>query len=272
MITGLHHLVFAAADFESALDEATKLFARAPLGVDVKDGVKNAWFALSNVAICVSAPQGEGEAPDRLRGWLENNGAGLCEIVFATADVEKAARLLQRRALTAQAATIATGPGAASPGLRIAQKETNGVPLTLAAGAPLRGDGPIISALDHIVLRTPAPERALALYGARLGLDLRLDRSNPAWGARLIFFRCGDSIVEIAHPMKDGVSAAPDVFGGVSWRTEHIEDAHSYYSAQGRSVSEQRIGRRDGTHVFTLRNGNLGAPTIFLGGTPRRFD
>ena len=45
-----------------------------------------------------------------------------------------------------------------------------------------------VSGLDHVVIRTPDPERATALYGARLDLDMRLDRSNPAWGARLLFF------------------------------------------------------------------------------------
>ena len=41
-------------------------------------------------------------------------------------------------------------------------------------------------------IRSPNPERAVALYAGRLGLSLRLDRSEPAWGARLLFFRCGD--------------------------------------------------------------------------------
>ena len=40
-----------------------------------------------------------------------------------------------------------------------------------------------VSALDHVVVRTPNPERAIAFYAGRLGLDLRLDRSNEN-GAR----------------------------------------------------------------------------------------
>ena len=47
--------------------------------------------------------------------------------------------------------------------------------------------------------RPPDPERAAALYGARLGLDMALDRSHPDWG-RLMFFRCGDLIVEVVAP------------------------------------------------------------------------
>ena len=52
--------------------------------------------------------------------------------------------------------------------------------------------------MDHVVVSTPDPERAAALYGARLGLDMALDRSHPDWG-RLMFFRCGDLIVEVTH-------------------------------------------------------------------------
>ena len=52
--------------------------------------------------------------------------------------------------------------------------------------------------MDHVVVSTADPERAAALYGARLGLDMALDRSHPDWG-RLMFFRCGDLIVEVVH-------------------------------------------------------------------------
>ena len=65
-----------------------------------------------------------------------------------------------------------------------------------------------VAGLDHVVIRTPDPERAIVLYAGRLGLDLRLDRSEPAWGARLIFFRCGDLIVEVVHDLKAGIGDA----------------------------------------------------------------
>ena len=43
--------------------------------------------------------------------------------------------------------------------------------------AVLRGVDPTsVAALDHIVVATENPERAVTLYGGRLGLDLRLDR------------------------------------------------------------------------------------------------
>ena len=55
-----------------------------------------------------------------------------------------------------------------------------------------------MTAMDHVVVSTADSERAAALYGARLGLDMALDRSHPDWG-RLMFFRCGDLIVEVVQ-------------------------------------------------------------------------
>jgi catechol 2,3-dioxygenase-like lactoylglutathione lyase family enzyme len=121
-----------------------------------------------------------------------------------------------------------------------------------------------VTGLDHVVIRTPDPERAAALYGARLGLDMRLDRSNPAWGARLMFFRCGDLIVELAHDLRTGVSAGPDRLWGLSWRTDEPSAAISRLRGAGLDVSEARPGRKPGTHVFTVRHGTCGVPTLML--------
>src|SRR3569833_2147257 len=64
-----------------------------------------------------------------------------------------------------------------------------------------------IDALDHVVITTEDSDRAAALYGARLGLDLALDRSHHDWG-QLMFFRCGDLIVEVVRrPVAGGDQA-----------------------------------------------------------------
>ena len=121
-----------------------------------------------------------------------------------------------------------------------------------------------VSGLDHVVIRTPDPERATALYGARLDLDMRLDRSNPAWGARLLFFRCGDLIVEVAHDLEAGVGDGPDRLWGLSWRVPDAEAARTRLAAAGLDVSEVRRGRKPGTRVLTLRDGTCGVPTLLL--------
>jgi catechol 2,3-dioxygenase-like lactoylglutathione lyase family enzyme len=126
-----------------------------------------------------------------------------------------------------------------------------------------------ISALDHVVVRTPNPERAIAFYAGRLGLDLRLDRSNPVWGARLLFFRCGDLVVEIAHDLKKGVSDAPDELWGLSWRANDIDACNERLKKAGVEVTAPRPGRRPGSHVFSVQSHTANVPTIVIGGIGR---
>jgi catechol 2,3-dioxygenase-like lactoylglutathione lyase family enzyme len=195
-------------------------------------------------------------------------GGGLSSMVFATGDLDKAARLLERRAVSSERE---------GDRLVLSRQATHGVPVELcqrnesALPSPLAGsdEAAAISALDHLVVRTPNPERAVALYAGRLGLDLRLDRSNPAWGSRLLFFRCGDLVVEIAHDLKRGVSDGPDHLWGLSWRTPDIARANARLKAAGLDVSEPRDGRRPGSQVFTVKNHTEGVPTLVIGGVGR---
>ena len=188
---------------------------------------------------------------------------GLRSMTFATADAAKAATLLERRAVKTERTGDALALQASGVALEIAP----------AAGDPpspfIDDEAACVSALDHVVVRTPNPERAVAFYAGRLGLDLRLDRSNPDWGARLLFFRCGDLVVEVAHDLKKGVSDAPDHLWGLSWRVPDIARANARLKGAGLDVSETRPGRRPGSHVFTVKNGTEGVPTIFIGGIGR---
>ena len=191
--------------------------------------------------------------------------AQLSSMVFATASLDKAARLLERRAMpgerTGDRLVLST---AATHGVPIALVERRAVP----AASPLlkSSEAASIAALDHVVVRTPNPERAIALYAGRLGLDLRLDRGNPAWGSRLLFFRCGDLVVEIAHDLNKGVSDAPDQLWGLSWRTPDVAKANDRLKKAGVEVSEPRDGRRPGTQVFTVLSHTANVPTIVIGG------
>ena len=140
--------------------------------------------------------------------------------------------------------------------------------LELAKERPLSvRTGPAsITAMDHVVVSTPDPERAAALYGARLGLDMALDRSHPDWG-RLMFFRCGDLIVEVTHrPGKPaaGTQEQHDRLRGLCWRVADIDATHARLTAAGVDVSEVRTGRKPGTRVMTVRNGTCGVPTLLV--------
>lgn len=194
---------------------------------------------------------------------FEPGTSGLRSMVFATADLDKATTLLERRAVP----TTKTDGSLALVG--------HGVAIGLVANAdeapsPFTADAASsVSGLDHVVVRTPNPERAIAFYAGRLGLDLRLDRSNPKWGARLLFFRCGDLVVEIAHDLKKGVSDEPDHLWGLSWRVPDIAAAQARLKAAGLDVTKPRDGRRPGSQVATVKNGTEGVPTILIGGVDR---
>jgi len=124
-----------------------------------------------------------------------------------------------------------------------------------------------ITAMDHVVVSTGDPERAAALYGARLGLDMALDRSHPDWG-RLMFFRCGDLVVEVTHrPRKPGdkpTDTAQDRLRGICWRVADIDATRARLAADGVDVSEVRTGRKPGTRVMTVRSGTCGVPTLLV--------
>ncbi len=191
--------------------------------------------------------------------------AQLSSMVLATASLEKAARLLERRAVPCKRK---------GDRLVLSTDATHGVPIALVERAAAPAPSPLlksseaasISALDHVVIRSPNPERAIAFYAGRLGLDLRLDRSNPEWGSRLLFFRCADLVVEIAHDLRKGVSDAPDELWGLSWRTPDVAKANERLKQAGVEVSAPRDGRRPGTHVFTVQSHTANVPTIVIGG------
>lgn len=272
MIHSIHHLSIAVPDLQAAMRDYALLFNRAPEGVIAAEGTRQAWFSTTNVRLALVEPAGAGADGDAVRARLATSGEGLWTIVFAVDDLEQAASLFARRGLApgepCDLAVERAGAAAALRAIHLSVEPTHGVATAIVA-APRNPravpSAAAVSGLDHVVIRTPDPERAVALYGARLGLDMRLDRTNPAWGARLLFFRCGDLVVEIAHALKDGVSGGPDGFGGLSWRVDDIEAARARLLAAGRNISDIRKGRRPHSHVCTVRDGAAGVPTILLG-------
>ena len=126
----------------------------------------------------------------------------------------------------------------------------------------VEGEGSTDLVLDHVVVRTGDAERAAADLGARVGLDLRLDRRLTEHGFRGLFFRCGDAVVEVAAPIDP--TGDPDSFGGLAWRSTDIEATRERLVAGGVEVSEVRTGRKPGTRVATVRDRALGTPTLLI--------
>jgi catechol 2,3-dioxygenase-like lactoylglutathione lyase family enzyme len=261
MITGLDHITVAMRDADAAAESYRRLLGREP---EIQDGtgVRRAWFRFPNMALEVIGPHGEGPSGDRLRVRLETVGEGLWLLGFSVPDVEDGMRLLNRRGLS-MAPVGALRPVALGPldGVTVALVTDRGAPMS----PPVGDEAAAVASLDHVVVRTPNPDRALATYGARLGLDLRLDRENPQWGARQLFFRCGDAVIEVGASLKAPASDGPDRLDGLAWRVTDPDAVHARLTREGFNVSELRTGRKPGTKVFTVREAPSGAS---LGGVP----
>ena len=164
---------------------------------------------------------------------MPTQGEGLASICFRTSDIVRMHRRLERLTLKPEPVSDAESRDEATGGLmswkrtRTATEMTRGVRLFFLERAnerPLSAPTAAapITAMDHVVIGTADPERTAALYGARLGLDMALDRSHPEWG-RLMFFRCGDIVVEVAHKPGKEDASAPDRLRGICWRVADVE-------------------------------------------------
>jgi catechol 2,3-dioxygenase-like lactoylglutathione lyase family enzyme len=279
MISGFDHVVILASEIEAATSAYQTLFARAPSWRTGGEGAKRALFTLDNMTVELVAPDGEGASGDLVRNVLSAQGEGLASICFRTNDIAKMHRRLDRLALKpdpvsdAESRDDATGGVMSWKRTRAATDMARGVRIFFLERAEERPRSATtaaapITAMDHVVIGTADPERTAALYGARLGLDMALDRSHPEWG-RLMFFRCGDLIVEVAHKPGKEEASAPDRLRGICWRVDDIDATRARLVAAGVDVSEARPGRKPGTTVMTVREGTCGVPTLLVQRTPR---
>jgi catechol 2,3-dioxygenase-like lactoylglutathione lyase family enzyme len=279
VITGLDHVVVLAADIGAGASAYQKLLGCAPSWRNKGDGAARALFTLDNTTLELMAPDGAGEAADRIRAVLAEQGEGMASLCFRTSDIAKMHRRLDRLTLKpepiaeVESRDDATGATLSWKRTRTATEATRGIRMFFLE---LAGERPrakataeaSIPAMDHVVVSTADPERAAALYGARLGLDMALDRSHPEWG-RLMFFRCGDVIVEVTSKPGKPDETRPDRLRGICWRVGNIDATHARLTAAGVDVSEVRIGRKPGTRVMTVKSGTCGVPTLLIEKSPK---
>ena len=274
MITGLDHIVVLLGDIKAGAAAYETLLGRAPSWRNSSDGAERVLFTLDNMTLELMAPSGTSVAADRIRTVIKIWGEGLASICFATTDIARMHRRLERVALKPEPiAEVESRDSASGATLhwkrtRASTELTRGVRLfflELAGERPhsaATADSPI-QGLDHVVVSTEDPERAAALYGARLGLDMALDRTHQEWG-QLMFFRCGDLIVELVRRPVAGADQAHDKLWGLTWRVADIDAARERLIAAGVEATEARVGRKPGTRVMSLRSGTCGIHTLLL--------
>ena len=277
MITGLDHLVLVCPEIQSGTAVYEKLLGRkADWLAPVEGGGAAALFRLGNTSLELLAPAGEGPLAERLAAIIEADGPGLTTLAFGSDSVTADHETFTRRglapgAIAAGRSTHAqTGALREWQSLRIPDDKAGGIKVFVVqpgegALTPQPAAADAVTGLDHAVINTAAPDRALAFYGAKLGLRLAMDRTNPDWGVRLIFFRTGSLTIEIAQRLSDPEDTAkPDRFWGLTWAVADIEAARRRLTGAGFDVSEIRKGRKPGSHVFTVRNGTMNVPTLFI--------
>jgi catechol 2,3-dioxygenase-like lactoylglutathione lyase family enzyme len=275
VIEALDHIAVAVKDLDRAASAYGALLGRKADWREEAAGARHVWFQLSNMALDIVQADGRGESGDRVRAQIADHGEGLWGLALAVDDLTETSRMLGRRGapvgepadlLSTDAWRLAFVDPAATFGVSIAlaERRSRSQPKPAAAGA--------VQGLDHVVINTTHPNRAVALYGARLGLDFRLDRSNPQWGSRLMFFRCGGAVVEVGARLDVEPSDAPDRLSGLAWRVADPDAAQARLAKAGFDVSEVRKGRKPGTKVFTVRSGVPGAPTLMLSAEPSLED
>jgi catechol 2,3-dioxygenase-like lactoylglutathione lyase family enzyme len=279
VITGLDHVVILVRDIAAGEAAYKTLFARTPAWRNSGDGADRVLFTLDNMTLELMSPSGEGGNAERIRAVMAEQGEGLASICFRTNDIAKLHRRLDRLTLKpepiaeAESRDTTSGVTLSWKRTRAATDTTRGVRLfflELAKERPLsvRTSPASVTAMDHVVVATADPERAAALYGARLGLDMALDRSHPDWG-QLMFFRCGDLIVEVVHRPGKDTDAARDRLWGLSWRVADADATRARLASEGLDVSDVRTGRKPGTRVLTVRSGTCGIPTLLVERTAR---
>ena len=280
MISGLDHLVVLVEDIGKGRAAYEALLGCAPSWQSSGDGADRVLFTFPNMTLELMAPSGTSAAASSIRKVIGSSGEGLASICFATSDIGRMHRRLERVALKPEpVADVESSDASSGAALRwkrtrAATDLTRGVRMFFleldGARPPARAtsESPV-TGLDHVVISTEDSERAAALYGARLGLDMALDRTHQDWG-QLMFFRCGDLIVEVVRRPVAGSDADHDKLWGVTWRVDDIDAARTRLVTAGVEVSEVRNGRKPGTRVMSVRSGTCRVQTLLLERTPRQ--
>jgi catechol 2,3-dioxygenase-like lactoylglutathione lyase family enzyme len=278
----LDHLVVAVRDLDAASRVYARLLGRTPSwrGSHPGLGTANALFRLENTYLELLTPAGEGPFGAVLRDRLDGAGEGLVGFAFATADAAACTVELRARGLAASEPTDGVGrdeasgaerrwrnvmlPSIVSRGVLVFGIEHRSPPESLPLVPPVDRDA-AVAGIDHVVVRTEAPEAALRFYGEQLGLRLALDKTFEQWGARLLFFRVGGVTVEIAAPAKPAEpDSDTDTCWGISWRVPNLDATRARLADAGFDVSESRAGRRPNTRVATVREPTCGVATLLI--------
>ena len=202
-------------------------------------------------------------------------------VLLEVDDVNGAARLLGRRGLPVAGPTEAAPPGLTGTDVRTASSVPLGICAARRPSESFGSSDTDITGIDHLVFMWNERDQAVALFGATLGLDFRLDRRIPDVGApgpetpesgepatdvHQMFFRGGEIIFEVVAGAPRPADAAPVELWGIAWHSPDLERTRTRLLDAGLSVTPIRAGRKPGTRIATVRNGpDLATRTVIIG-------
>lgn len=295
-LASIDHVLVAVRDLEAVTADYEKLTGRSVslTGSHPDYGTANAIFQLENTYVELISPVGEGPFADRLTAFLDARGDGLIGIALGTENAQALSEEWRAAGLHASAPQpgeghAPDGPDGPNGGVRqwcnvfVPEEDVLGLFLfaiehvsdasTRPIAAPRGPEAATLHAVDHVVVNTPDGDRAVDVFGTKMGIRLALDRDAPQWGARMMFFRLGGITLEVIQRYGDDKTPpmaedAPAFFWGMAFRAADVAAACDRLAAAGVTVSEVRKGRKPGTVVATVKDHSGGVPTLIIGPDP----
>ncbi|WOJ97847.1 glyoxalase [Congregibacter brevis] len=263
-ILALDHVTISVADIDKETANYSLLLDAPPVRHGKEDGSMRSVFQTRNVAVHLVAS----EQPQ-----------GLEAMCFEVDSLERLHRRLERVAIPTTDTLVSTAQNSEEPQALLvsAQDATRGIQLSFREKMKTgQGNGDDLGGgLDHIVIASQNSQGTAFLLGSQLALDMRMDMSRREWKARLMFFRCGDLIVEVFERLEDQESSPPaeqargdeseqDSFYGLTWRVDDADASHKRLTEAGFNVSEVRKGRKPGSRVLTVRDKTAEVATLLI--------
>lgn len=282
MLTATDRIVIATPDLARAQREMIHVLGRSPswVGGYPGDETGSVLWKLDNLCIELLSPRGDTAVCRSLHKRIASGGR-LHALVLACRDIATTVKELRERGVhatePAEGLTRDEPSGAYrryvqsdldpadTAGIRIHIVEHLSEPDELSPSLPVEGERAAVSAGDHVVIMTGAPERAIDVYGTKLGIRLALDKTFEARGTRLIFFRLGGFTIEIGAPLEAGSEPSErDRMWGIAYRVDDIEAVAERIQRAGLETTSIRDGNKTGTRVFTVKHEPAGVPTLII--------
>ena len=284
MLQRTDRIVIAVEDLDRAQREMLHVLGRSPAWVGGYPGDETAsvLFRLDNVCIELVTPLGDTPTCDGLRRQLEKGGPGVHALHFATDGIETTIAELRGRGLNPSPASEGLTKDEPSGAFRrflhseLDPAETAGVcirlvewlstPEELPPSLAIDGEPAAVMGGDHVVIFSKDAERAIDLYGTKLGIRLALDRTFEKRRTRILFFRLGGFTIEIGTPLGDpvDVSRADDRLWGMAYRVDDIDAASERIAKTGLEVGRIRDGHKAGTRVCSVKHEPVGVATLII--------